>query len=130
MRRLLSAVCLLLAGGAGAAVGSPAGSIPPGMPARLAVGLDEDSGHTWMKTSGVPWDARYRYLKKGWVNNWGWGAYDGSFALSYMNECQAQNTLPVFSYYQFNDEPGGGESAFLTKTQNATTMKSYFSDFR
>ena len=25
------------------------------------------------ENSGVPWDARYRYFTKGWVNNWGYG---------------------------------------------------------
>ena len=29
-----------------------------------------------------------------------------------------------------NGEAGGSESAFLSKTQNATTMKSYFGDFK
>ena len=57
--------------------GSASGGIPAGLPARLLVGLFEDTGGTWMKNSGVPWDVRYRYFTKGWVNNWGWGAYDG-----------------------------------------------------
>src|SRR4051812_31173050 len=57
------------------------GTIPQGLPARMAVGLFEDSGQTWMKNSAVKWDARYRYFTKGWVNNWGWGAYDGSWGL-------------------------------------------------
>ncbi len=130
MSRLLSAVCLFVAAAAWAAVGAPAGTIPSGMPARLAVGLNEDNGGTWMKNSGAPWDARYRYLTKGWANNWGWSPADGSFAASYLRECQAQGYLPVFSYYQFHSEPGGGESAFLTKAQNATTARAYFSDFR
>ena len=64
-----------------ALVGSPAGSIPNGFPARLQVGLFEDTGATWMKSSGVKFDTRYRYFTKGWANNWGWGAYDGAFAL-------------------------------------------------
>src|SRR5258707_997667 len=94
-------LCLALASAtAFAAVGNPAGSVPAGMPARLSVGLNEDTGRTWMKNSGAPWDARYRYLTKGWVNNWGWSPADGSFALTYMRECQQQSRLPAFSYYQ------------------------------
>lgn len=125
------AVCLSLASAISfAAVGNPAGTVPAGMPARLVVGLQEEEGRAWMKNSGVPWDARYRYLVRGWVNNFGWGAADGSFALNYMRECQAQGRLPAFSYYQMQNEPGGGESAFYAKTQNATTMRSYFSDFK
>jgi hypothetical protein len=36
------------------------GVVPAGMPARVAVGLFEDTGGTWMKSSAVKWDARYR----------------------------------------------------------------------
>jgi hypothetical protein len=106
------------------------GAIPTGLPARVMVGLFEDTGGTWMKNSGVRWDARYRYLTKGWVNNWGFGAYDGGFALSYFRECDAQGTVPAVQYYQVFAEPGGGESATLQKVQNATTMRSYFGDFK
>ncbi len=106
------------------------GPIPTGLPARVMVGLFEDSGGTWMKNSGVRWDARYRYLTKGWVNNWGFGAYDGSFALSFFREGDAQGFVPAVQYYQIFGEAGGGESATLTKLQNATTMRSYFGDFK
>lgn len=129
MRSLVVSLCLASAVSL-AAVGNPAGSVPAGMPPRLAVGLYEDTGKTWMKNSTVPWDARYRYLTKGWVNNWGWSAADGSFALTYMRECQGQSRLPVFAYYQLNDEPGGGEAQLYAKTQSASTMRSYFGDFK
>ncbi|MBK7859986.1 MAG: hypothetical protein IPJ65_15460 [Archangiaceae bacterium] len=128
--RTLAAVLALTSAAAFAAVDNPAGTVPAGMPARLSVGLKEENGKTWMKNSGAPWDARYRYLVKGWVNNWGWSPADGSYALSYMRECQAQGALPVLPFYQLNDEPGGGEAQASTKIQNATTMKSYFSDFK
>lgn len=107
-----------------------AGPIPAGLPPRVLVGLFEDTGGTWMSSSGVPWDARYRYFTKGWVNNWGWGSYDGSWGLGYLNECNAQGYIPAVQYYQINGEPGGGESATLAKAQNATTMASYFGDFK
>ena len=113
-----------------ALVAPAAGTIPTGLPARLLVGLFEDTGQTWMKDSGVPWDVRYRYLTKGWVNNWGWGARDGSFAQQFMTESSSRGFLPAFQYYQVNDEAGGGEAQFLSKVQNSTTMKSYFSDFK
>jgi lysophospholipase L1-like esterase len=111
-------------------VGAPSGSIPPGLPARLAVGLFENTGSTWMKNSATPWDVRYRYFTKGWVNNWGYGGTAGSFGLTYMNECAAQGQVPAIAYYQMQDEPGGGEGQFYAKVQNATTMASYFSDFK
>jgi len=107
-----------------------AGSIPAGLPSRLLVGLFEDTGQTWMKDSAVPWDVRYRYFTKGWVNNWGWSAADGSWGKQFMTESAAQGFLPAIQYYQVNSEPGGGEFQFLEKAQNATTMRSYFSDFK
>jgi hypothetical protein len=107
-----------------------AGVIPAGLPARVEVGLFEGSGKTWMKDSGVPWDMRYQYFTKGWVDNWGWGNYDGKWALDYMRECDAQRFVPAVQYYQMNDEAGGGEDQFLAKAQNAATMKSYFGDFK
>ena len=110
--------------------GAAAGKIPAGLPARELVGLFEDTGATWMKSSGVAWDVRYRYFTKGWVNNWGFGAYDGSWGLSYMRECDGQRFIPAVQYYQVNGEAGGSESAFLSKVQNATTMKGYFGDFK
>jgi len=57
------AVAAVVAGGAAK------GAIPAGLPARELVGLFEDTGATWMKSSGVAWDVRYRYFTKGWVNN-------------------------------------------------------------
>jgi hypothetical protein len=106
------------------------GAIPAGLPARVEVGLFEGTGKTWMKDSGVPWDMRYQYFTKGWVDNWGWGNYDGKWALDYMRECDAQRFIPVVQYYQMNDEAGGGEDRFLAKAQNAATMRSYFGDFK
>jgi hypothetical protein len=83
-----------------------------------------------MKNSGVRWDARYRYLTKGWANNWGYGAYDGTFALNYFRETGTQGFVPAVQYYQIFGEAGGGESATLQKVQNAGTMRSYFGDFK
>jgi hypothetical protein len=106
------------------------GSIPAGLPARVMVGLFEDTGGTWMKNSGARWDARYRYLTKGWANNWGFGAYDGSFALNYFREGDTQGYVPAVQFYQIFGEAGGGESATLSKLQNASLMRSYFGDFK
>ena len=141
--KLAGLVCVVLVGCAGAAepgglqiaeqalAGSAArGVVPAGMPARVAVGLFEDTGGTWMKSSAVKWDVRYRYFTKGWVNNWGYSARDGSWGLAYLRECDQQGFLPAIQYYQLFAEPGGGESASLQKVQTAATMASYFSDFK
>jgi PA14 domain len=106
------------------------GALPAGLPARVMVGLFEDTGATWMKSSGVRWDTRYRYLTKGWVNNWGYGTSDGSFALGYFRECDVQGFVPAVQYYQIFGEPGGGEAATLQKLQNTATMRAYFGDFK
>jgi hypothetical protein len=101
-------------------------------PSSLLVGLFENPGGTWMDSSGVHWNARYCYLTKGWANNWGWGQYDGWFALSYFKECDEINTIPCIAYYQVNGESPYpyDESKFLVKCQTDSTMKSYFSDFK
>lgn len=108
-----------------------AGPVPAPLPARLAVGLVEEPGATWMKTSGVPWDMRYHYFTRGWRDNWGWDAtHSGQWGLDFMKECDAQGAIPVVQYYCMNEEPGGGEGQFYSKTQNAATMASYFDDFK
>jgi hypothetical protein len=106
------------------------GAPPAGLPSRLLVGLFEDTGQTWMRNSAVPWDVRYRYFVKGWLNNWGWSPADGSWGLQFLRESDAQGFLPAVQYYQMNGEPGGGEAQFLDKVRNATTMRGYFSDFK
>jgi hypothetical protein len=99
-------------------------------PSTMLIGLFEGPGEKWMDSSKVPWNSRYCYITKDWVNNWGWGDYDGKFALNYFQECDKYKTVPVIQYYQMNGEPGGGEDQFLAKAQDATTMKSYFGDFK
>lgn len=113
-----------------APVASVAGSVPTGLPARMLVGLFENPGDTFIQSSGVPWDARYAYFTKGWVNNWGWGGYDGWWGYNYMLESDRFGTIPVVEYYQMNGEPGGAEAQFLAKVQNASTMAGYFGDFK
>jgi hypothetical protein len=108
----------------------PAGDVPAGLPARLTVGLFEDTGQSWMKSSGVKWDVRYRYFVKGWANNWGYGAHDGAWGLGYMKECAAGGFIPAIQYYQLAGEPGGGEAQTLAKAQSVATMKGYFEDFK
>lgn len=106
------------------------GPVPAGLPNRLLIGLFEEAGQNWMRDSGVPWDVRYRYFIKGWVNNWGWGAPDGSWGATYMQESYTQGFIAAPIFYQLAGEPGGGEAESLAKLGNAATMRSYFSDFK
>ena len=147
MKRILLSLALLALGACGpeltdapdaeplstheaALVGPVAGRIPTGLPARLLVGLFEDTGQTWMKDSAVPWNVRYRYFVKGWIDNWGHGPGNGQWGLQFLKECQAQGFVPAIQYYQLNGEPGGGEDQLLAKVRNTATMRSYFSDFK
>ncbi|MBZ4418631.1 carbohydrate binding domain-containing protein [Myxococcus sp. RHSTA-1-4] len=106
------------------------GPVPTGLPNRLLIGLFEEAGQNWMRDSGVPWDVRYRYFTKGWVDNWGWGQRDGSWGAAFMQESATQNFIAAPVFYQLFGEPGGGEGESLAKLGNATTMRGYFSDFK
>jgi hypothetical protein len=112
------------------AVSGVQGPVPIGLPNRLLIGLFEEAGQRWMRDSGVPWDVRYRYFTKGWVDNWGWGPYDGAWGAAFMQESFTQGYIAAPVFYQLFSEPGGGESESLAKVQNADIMRSYFSDVR
>jgi hypothetical protein len=118
--------------GSSAAAGAEAfGDVPAGLPMRLAVGLVEDPGETWMLDSGVAWDMRYHYFTKGWRDNWGWDPdNNGGWGRRWMDECDDQGFIPVIQYYCMRNEPGGGEGQFYNKTKNAATMAAYFDDFK
>ena len=113
-----------------ALVVTAAGLVPAGLPSRMQVGVSENTDGTWMKNSGVPWSTRYRYFTKGWVNNWGWSGYDGSWGLRYMQDCDNQGYLPAIQYYQMNGQSGYNEAAFLATAQNKTAMQGYWGDFK
>ncbi len=106
-----------------------AGSIPAGMPTKLGVGLFEDTGKTWMKTSGVPWQFRYRYLTWQWSSNWGYGPKDGAFAGQFFNDCSTQGFIPAVAYYEIYDLPPAATGQ-LAKMQNTAAMAEYFNDFK
>lgn len=107
-----------------------AGKIPSQFGNEMLLGLFESTGYTWMANSGVPWNARYMYLSLGWADNWGWGDFNGDYAFNYMIEAENMGALPVFEFYILNNIGVGGYEALYTKTQDATTMKSYFQQFK
>ncbi len=106
------------------------GSVPSGLPARFMIGLNEGKGGSWMSTSGVPWDMRYQYLSKNWVNNWGHGNSDGQYALDFFYDTYERNMLPAVQFYQIVEELPAGEDTMLQKLGDPATMKSYFGDFK
>jgi regulation of enolase protein 1 (concanavalin A-like superfamily) len=125
-----ASVTVNVANGGSGGGGSAAGSIPTGFPRRFTVGLYEEHGNTWMRDSGVRWDARYRYFTHGWVNNWGWSARDGSWGLSYLRESSQVGMMPVVQYYVMNGVSGYNENAFYATTQNAAKMADYFDQWK
>jgi lysophospholipase L1-like esterase len=106
-----------------------AGSVPVGMPSHLSIGLFEDTGNTWMKTSGTRWDFRYRYLAYPWSTNYGNGPRDGAFAGEFFAETGAQGFVPAISYYELYDLPPANTATFA-KLQIASSMLTYFQDFK
>jgi hypothetical protein len=130
---VLALACTTLAVSSAFAQAAPPGvkgPVPTGLPNRLSIGLFEEAGQNWMRDSGVPWDVRYRYLTKGWVDNWGWGPRDGAWAKTFLTESNTQGFIPAPVFYQLFAEPGGGEAESLEKVQNIDTMRGYFSDFK
>jgi hypothetical protein len=83
-----------------------------------------------MRDSGVRWDARYRYFVQGWVNNWGWSGYDGSWGLDYLRQSDSLGLTPVVEYYVMNGVSGYNESAFLATVQNPAKMADYFGQWK
>ena len=108
-------------------VPSAAGHVPDGLPKRLTVGLYAVHGDRWMADSGVPWDARFRYLARGWRNNFDTWGDDGSWALAYMNEADARGEIPVLAYIELMDPP---DNDYLGRIQDAAAMATYFADFK
>jgi hypothetical protein len=114
----------------GGGPGDAAGVIPFGLPNRFTVGLYEENNQTWMSTSGARWDTRYRYFTNGWVNNWGWGNYDGSWGLAYLQQCDSMGFMPVVQYYVMSGISNYNESAFLATAQDAAKMADYFGQWK
>ncbi len=108
--------------GLAARAAEPQGPIPTGLPPRLLVGVHEEPGETWMRDSNVPWDVRYRVLRKGWTG-------DEDSVPGFLRESREQGVLPALVFDQLEGEPGGGDSALYAKTQNATIARVYFGDF-
>ena len=88
------------------------GPLPAGLPARVLIGLNEGNA-SWMQNSGVKWDARYRYLTKGWPSWTG-----DADAATYMNSARSSGQIPAFAYYQLvSESPNGDESEDLSKSK-------------
>jgi len=101
------------------------GPLPAGLPARVLIGLNEGNA-SWMQSSGVKWDSRYRYFTKGWP------VWTGDADVTtFMNSARSSGQIPALAYYQLvSENPSGDESKDLSKIQNPGTMSGYFNDFK
>jgi hypothetical protein len=127
-------------GGGGPALGggpvppvTGSGAVPAGLPAHVSVGLG-NFDLSWVNGSGVTWGYRYQYISSGvnTPNGWTtWNSPPGEFALLYMNASHSKGMIPVFDYYQMRaSNPNPGSENPDPKLQNASTMYSYFADFK
>jgi hypothetical protein len=113
---------------------APAGTIPGALPAELLIGMQDanDPGATWIRdaaTKGARFQVRYRYLVKGWEDNWAPGtAKDGRFARRFLDETPT-GVIPAFSWYQMLGESGSEGNEYAT-LRNTVAMRSYFTAFR
>lgn len=90
-----------------------------------------------MTSSGIPWRYRYVYLAGGvntsnpWQN---WNSPYGAYATNYTNASNANNYIPVFTYYellQSNPSTGGNESdRDYGNLNNGSTMSAYYANFK
>lgn len=112
----------------------PVGTIPAALPAELVIGLGLTSPNDgWVRDArsrGADFKVAYRYLVKGWEDNWSPGtAKDGRFAARYLTDSAAAGVLPAFSWYQMLGEAGSEGNEYAT-LRNVTAMRSYFTAFR
>jgi len=108
---------------------------------RLEFGLGNGPADLgWMTSSGVPWKYRYQYLAGGVNTSNPWETWQdlslppGQFATDYMNNSQAHNYIPVFTWYellQSTPSTGANESdRDYSNLNNAGTMNAYYASFK
>lgn len=108
--------------------------VPPGLPTAFGLGVSS-SDTRWMTESQVPWTYRYQYLTGGVNTGRGWATWrrDGTFVRDYLQDSEALNAIPVFTYYQLLvSEPAAGsdeQTKVLSNLANPRTMASYFADY-
>lgn len=115
---------------------APAGVVPANWPNNFMLGLS-NFDPSWIKNSGVKWQARYQYLVGG-VNtpdNWTtWNSPRGEFATLYLNASADAKVTPVFTYYQIlQSQPRAYDESlpsYVEKFGNAATMNAYYDDFK
>ncbi len=87
----------------------PAGSIPPGLPARLGWGTNAwvgTAGFDWHTASGVPWDYNYTEITYDWYT----GGFDPNYIPDFVAQAWNRGEVPVIVVYIMNGLAGCGES--------------------
>ena len=111
---------------------TPANGLPPipnGVAGYYTMGLF-NADTSSLPSPAIPLDYRYQYLAGGANTGDGWATWNpgGGYATSYINSTRALGLTPSFIYYQLlQSAPNYDE---YSNFQNASTMHSYYDDFR
>jgi hypothetical protein len=119
--------------------GMPASQVPAQLPARMLIGLADDSG-TWMGASGVAWDVRWTYFTSspgtgtGWYNGYASGGLSTDWAVAWLQGAANQNFIPGVQYYLLEPDyaPSGNAGAQIlsARLQVPSVMKDYFGKWK
>jgi hypothetical protein len=115
--------------------------LPANLPSHFSFGIMDGRGGTsyldGMRTNnGTAWDFRYAYLAGGTNTGHGWATWNapaGQYAVSFMQDDQANGYRTAFVYYmmlQSNGPSGSGEAATdLAHLDDPGLMSAYFADW-
>jgi len=133
---ILAAATLVLLSGGKTQTASAAGTLPPGWPSTLQIGIADSPGGASSAKAAAPYGFRYQYLAGGVNTGNGWANWNsnGQFATYYIQDSVANGITPVFTYYQiFQSSPGasqGEQSAVIANLANSSTMAAYWNDLK
>ncbi|MGE3077094.1 MAG: hypothetical protein AB7N24_20390 [Dehalococcoidia bacterium] len=133
---VLSGIVLLITKGDGAQSASAAGTLPPGWPSTLQIGIADSPGGAAAAKAVAPYGYRYQYLAGGANTGNGWANWNsnGQFETYYIQDSVANGITPVFTYYQiYQSSPGatsGESSAVIANLGNTSTMTAYWNDLK
>src|SRR5687767_14071750 len=122
--------------GAGSARAAGLPPLPANWPASMQLGMSDAPGGAADLKATAPFGFRYQYLAGGVNTGGGWSTWnpDGAFVTYYIEDSEANNITPVFTYYmlyQSNPGVGQGESnGIVTNLQNTQTMTAYYNDLK
>ena len=115
---------------------SALGSLPPGWPASLQLGMSSPPNDAATVRATAPFALRSQYLAGGVNTGSGWATWNagGSFVSNYAQESVGAGLRSVFDYYmllQSLPATGATEGAKVSSNlSNAVTMAAYYTDLK